>query len=70
MTYSVSIQGHGDEPYEERAAAERRLLGALVGALDEHGGNVTTFSFSGNEVNASSLDEARSAAEAANDDSG
>lgn len=59
MTYSISIQGHGDEPYEERKATEERLLAGLVQALAADGGNVTTFSFAGNEVQASSFDEAK-----------
>lgn len=62
MTYSISIQGHGDEPYEEREATERALLKGIVGALQEHGGNVTSFSFGGNEVNAGSFDEAEAIA--------
>lgn len=59
MTYSISIMGHGDEPYEERQGAEQRLLKGVVEALEEHGGNVVTFGFSGNEVRASSFDEAK-----------
>lgn len=63
MTYTISVQGHGDEPYEEREAAERRLLAGVVQALDVHGGHVSTFSFHGNEVRASTWDEAKALAE-------
>lgn len=62
MTYSISIMGHGDEPYEEREATEKRLLRGIVGALQADGGNVSTFSFAGNEVRASSWDEAEALA--------
>lgn len=50
MTYSVNITGHGDEPYEEREAAELALVKALIDALDARGGNVVNFNFQGNEV--------------------
>jgi hypothetical protein len=67
MTYSISVQGHGDEPYEEREATEQRLLGGIVNALEAEGGNVTTFSFQGNEVRASTWEEARRIAAEASD---
>ena len=59
MTYWISIQGHGDEPYEERKATEEKLLTGLVKALEADGGNVTEFEFHGNEVTANSWDEAK-----------
>lgn len=55
MTYSVSITGHGNEGEE----AERALLNALVDTLEQHGGEVTIFTFSGNEVQVPSYDAAR-----------
>jgi len=59
MTYTVSIGGHGNEPYEERQRTELALLEALVHALELHGGNVTTFHFAGNEVQATSFEGAQ-----------
>lgn len=63
MTYSISVTGHGDEPYEERAEAEKLLLGGIFDVLDASGGNVMTFSFQGNEVKVASWDEAKAAVE-------
>jgi len=59
MTYSISIVGHGDEPYEDRKATEERLIAGLVDVLEFDGNNVSSFSFSGNEVRAATFDEAK-----------
>lgn len=59
MTWSLSASGHHDGEYATRKAAELASLRRIIEALDEVGQNVTGFSFSGNEVSASSLDQAR-----------
>ena len=55
MTYSVSITGHGNEGQE----GERMLLNALVDTLEQYGGDVSIFTFSGNEIQAPSFHDAQ-----------
>jgi hypothetical protein len=55
MTYSVNITGHGNEGKE----GERQLLNALVDSLEQYGGEVSIFTFSGNDLQAPSFKDAQ-----------
>ena len=57
MTWSLSASGHHNTPDWERE--EYDLLEAAVEAFEQEGIVVSSFSFSGNHVQASSLDEAK-----------
>lgn len=55
MTYSVSITGHSDKSTSD----EKALLVALMDALEMYGGEVTIFTFSGDDVQVPSYEAAK-----------